>query len=460
MSAVARLNMNEIPYYSWKGKTLEQITSVLKKNTNTLNPNPKWSIYQLRKPMPLKIYRREIANIQHPSCYRNSCRIASFEQPGGSIITNINAGLVNVLDTQPPSFSNATTITSEHPGQCAYPSNCILSPEINAKKRVRSAGMIPKKYKLDNNNDKSYFTSTNEYLVSRNRTIQQNSYVYFKQGNSGVQPGTGNAKSNIYSPGGLNHCYQPMISVDNRNNFFTYRWLDNVQYKITIPDGQYNVDSLNDFFKKAMVINNHYFYDNNGVKYFLMTIDYDNVNRVVILEANPASKNLPFPASTYTPACGLNTPNTWYSSLPQGDVNVITDGSYNFTSIGVPLNNDFGKLIGFYPGDYYNGGNRSAFKATISPNFVPLHYKPSNVIFGIQGPVDSSTYTDRVRYNNITRNGYLTNSAYGTATANAMAYGVSEQPYTVKNVIGFPNTATPVFKNGNLCRNEKFIYRK
>ena len=69
-----------------------------------------------------------------------------------------------------------TTITSEHPSQCQSPSDCFLSPELNAKRRVRSAGMNSNKFKPNYNNDKVYFTSTNEYLVSRNRTIKQNMY--------------------------------------------------------------------------------------------------------------------------------------------------------------------------------------------------------------------------------------------------------------------------------------------
>jgi hypothetical protein len=456
MPALPRLNMNEIPYISWKGQTLEQITSVYTKNTNTLNVNPANSIRQLMKPMPLKIYRREIASIQNQSCSRNSSTIAAFEQPGGSIVnSNIetNTGLVNILDVKPPSFQSATTITSEHPGKCAFPSDCFLSPDLNAKRRVRSAGMNQKKFKPDYNNDKAYFTSTTEYLVARNRTIQQNMYNYLRQGNSGVQPGTGNAKSNIYSPGGLSHCYQPLINSENNNNYFEYVWVDKVSYTVNIPDGNYDTESLNQLFKKVMTLNGHYFTNNTlGNKVFLLTIDYDNFNNVVILEANPATRYSPFPLSSYTPASF-----DWYTDLP---VNPPNQEQYGYTSITISQNNNFGLVVGFIPGDYYNGGNRSFFHPTISPNYVPLYYKPSNVIFGTQGPVDSSTYIHRVKLNTVTKNGYLTKSAYGSATANAMAYGVSEQPYTIKDKIGFQLTSTPIIKpDGTICRDRKFIYR-
>ena len=141
--------------------------------------------------------------------------------------------------------------------------------------------MIPKKFNINYNNDK-YYTSTNEYLVSRNRTIKQNDYAYIRQGNSGVQPDTGNAKSNIYSPAGLSHCYQPMISAENDNNTFSYVWLDSTVNHVTVPDGQYDTEALNAYFKTVMVRNNHYFTNNmTGANVFLLTIDYDNVNQVV-----------------------------------------------------------------------------------------------------------------------------------------------------------------------------------
>jgi hypothetical protein len=49
---------------------------------------------------------------------------------------------------------------------------------------------------------------------------------------------------------------------------------------------------------------------------------------------------------------------------------------------------------------------------------------------------------------------------YGSATANALAYGVSEHAYTVKDKIGFKKTAVPIIDStGNICPNPNFIYR-
>jgi len=500
----ATLNMNAIPYFSWKGQTLQQITSVYKKNKKTLNSIPGKQTElretpsnstltvgscivagELMRAMPLPIYRREIASIKNPSCSRNSSTIASFEQPGGSIVNSkikTNTGLVNVLDNKPPSIANATTLTSEHPGKCA--SSCILSPEVNARRRVRSAGMNRPQFKPENNNDRTYFTSTPEYLVSRNRTIKQNSYVYFKQGTSGVQPNTGNAKSNIYqsgntyTPAGTSHCRQLIIDASHNNNYFSYNWIDGEMYDVFIPDGNnYNVDTLTNVFQKVMVNNGHYLMDTtkSNAKVFLLSIEYDTVNGIVILQAPPAV-NFSNIDSNNDPTTGIVLYNVfdYNTGFPTGLYDFATNGKWfpsndgiNKTGLAINigfysdgnLRNNFGSVVGFVPNSYI-GRNVSTFYPQIAPNYVPLYYKPSNIIFGIQGPVDSSTYTDRVKLNEVTRNGYLTKSGFGTATANAMAYGVSEQPYTLKDKLGFKLTATPIIKaDGRVCSDTKFIYR-
>jgi hypothetical protein len=476
MSALARLNMNEIHYFSWKGQTLEQITSVYKKNKKTLNQNRG----ELMRAMPLSIYRKEIASIQNPGCSRRSSTIASFEQPGGSIVNSkikTKTGLVNVLDNNPPSIVNATTITSEHPGKCA--SSCILSPEVNARRRVRSAGMNRPKFKPENNGDRTYFTSTPEYMISRNRTIKQNSYVYFKQGTSGVQPNTGNAKSNIYqsgntyTPAGTSHCRQLIIDAEHKNNYFSYKWIDGI-YNVKIPDGNnYNIESLTNVFQTVMVANQHYLMDitKSNAKVFLLSIEYDTVNGVVILQApeliNFSGDDNSTGAEIYN-VTGINAtyivpPDSTWCPLDTNDYSnkfFINLGFYVGPNQSTPsLTNNFASVLGFISGSY-NGRKISSFYPQIAPNYVTLYYKPNNIIFGIQGSVDSSTYIHRVKLNEVSRNGYLTKSAFGTATANAMAYGVSEQPYTMKDKLGFHLTATPIMKSdGTICCDRKFIYR-
>jgi len=80
--------------------------------------------------------------------------------------------------------------------------------------------------------------------------------------------------------------------------------------------------------------------------------------------------------------------------------------------------------------------------------FVPIYYKPNNSKFAQQGGVSGSTHLVRLKYDTITDAGAKMQAAYGVQTANALAYGVPENGYTIKDKIGYPNTCTPVFRSG------------
>jgi len=82
---------------------------------------------------------------------------------------------------------------------------------------------------------------------------------------------------------------------------------------------------------------------------------------------------------------------------------------------------------------------------TSETNYVPIYYKPNNSKFAQQGAVESSARLVRLKYDTITDVGAKMKAAYGIETANALAYGVTENGYTIKDKIGYPNTCTPVF---------------
>jgi len=435
----ALLNMNQIRYKSWKGKTLEQVVSSIQKNEGTQS---NLQIHQLMRAQPLKLYRREIASNPSNSCnVRTSTKIENINMPGSTIVseTYTGNGLVGSLHL------DESTNSAENPPACK--SECIFSPEANARRRVRSSGMIPKKHNINKNNDQ-YCTSTNQYLVSRNRTIKQNEYNYIRKGNSGVEPGTGLSKSNIYSPAGLSHCYQPEVSAINNNNHFQYLWVDGATYDVFIPDGKYDVDALNQVFRNQMTTNEHYFIDSSGKKVFLLNISYNNLTEQVILYATPDILQSTYPSPSYT----VPLATSWLTSIPYN-----APGSNTFIII---LDNQFSKLLGTLPGQYGSGSTYSQMRPDITQNYVALYYKPSNPAFGTQGAVDSSTRIHRRKYNTINDVAHSMGAAYGTGTANAMAYGVSETPYSLKQQTGFEDTAAPVIKpDGSLCVKKKFIYR-
>jgi hypothetical protein len=88
----ARLGFNEIPYISWKGKTFSQITADVRKNVVIPKPgqtNANLSNRAIMRPLPLKLYRKEIASVELSTCNRRvSSRVFSFETPGSTIVNS------------------------------------------------------------------------------------------------------------------------------------------------------------------------------------------------------------------------------------------------------------------------------------------------------------------------------------------------------------------------------------
>jgi len=279
------ININDTSIIRWKGKTFTQITSIIQQNNKSSGVN-------LFSANPLKLYRREIgSNYDNSRCNsRISNSINEFDRPGGSVVyinppKNQN-GLVNTLDI------NLIKNISDIPGNC---SSCVsttsttgkhgFSAAQNALKRVRSSGMIKRQFDISTNKP-SYYTNTNQYLTSRNKTQDQNKFNFLTKGDFTTTPGTAPASMNSYAANGTPNC------ADHRR----------------------------------------------------------------------------------------------------------------------PI----------------------------------VYYKPSNSEFAQQGGVTSSSHITRIKYNSITRSSNIYRQALGLSVANALAYGVSESGYTIKDIIGYPNKKTPV----------------
>lgn len=299
----ARLNLNTIPLISWKGKTFTQISANLQKNDSMTADVNRTNLFRA---LPMKIYRKEIGALVKTTdnlvCNsRASQSVQNFEIPGGTVTTdttkysNVN-GLVNTLDipylsdnrTDHPCSSCDVSMQTSDTNTSLYIRN--LSQQDNARRRVRSAGMIRRKFDTTKNND-TYYTSTNQYLNSRNRTHSQNQYHNIRQGSGTAKPGSSYTTENKYASNTVSHC------------------------------------------------------------------------------------------ST-------------------------TD---------------------------------------LSTNYVPVYYKPNNSKFAEQGAVTSSNRLVRLKYDTITKAGLTFRSALGTSVENALAYGVPENGYTIKDKIGYPLNKTPTF---------------
>lgn len=269
----------------WKGKTFQQLCSGIKFNTNVYSKQIAIPPLLLRKALPLKLYRREIASAV-TKCNPRTSLLYQFDNPGSTIITQYSTatGLSTTLDI------NYDKNSCQHPiGRNSSTTTCsaALSIQNNALRRVRSSGMIRRKFNKNSNND-TYCTDTRQYLMSRNMSFQQNQYFHIQTGNALAKPGTNAAMNNIYTANSLNHC---------KNSTTTY---------------------------------------------------------------------------------------------------------------------------------------------------VPIYYKPNNSKFGQQGAVSSSSLIARKRYNTITTAGDTFRTAYGSQTADAVAYGVPENGYTLKDRVGFRKIQTPI----------------
>jgi len=445
----ARLNFNEIPYIPWKGKSFTQITSSIQKNGVSSNTISKSNLFH---PLPLKIYRKEIAT-NTTTCTSRNVSIDELNMPGGSLVNSKEVGNFGEVSTINKILPNNTSDYPNLSANCNKDSAVILSPADNAKRRVRSSGRIKRQFDISKNND-SYYTSTNQYLVSRNRTFTQNQYNYIRQGDSKAVPGTPLSSSNVYSPQGISHCQKYQMGACS----FSYNWIDGKTYVVSIPGGYYAVEDINDIFKQAMITNYHYVIvtPNNSTTFvgtqlvsleayiglkniaFFMNIGFNsNTNTVElqVMEADSARFNISIITLPTFPSVDLD----WSSSFN------LTPKSPTF----VINNSIFSVATGFSLGSYGGGTTDQTFTSSFAPGiqslYVKLYYKPNNPQFGQQGAVSSSSLTLRTKYDSIQNSSSLYRKAFGASVTNALAYGVSEAGYTNKDKMGYPNKKTPKF---------------
>ena len=192
------VELQPIAYFKWKGKTFNQITSALKKNTFTLNQGDARNIF---RPPPVKLYRKEIASTPITTGNpRVSTTIDDFNMPAGYSITNasnINTANCNTLDI------NSTTNKYDLGGAIQLSTNpaVCFSQADNARRRIRSGGMI-KKYNIENRKQ-NYYTSSTQYLYDRNVTFDQNQFNYTLIDPSCNVPINKPSNSRFYKQGGV-----------------------------------------------------------------------------------------------------------------------------------------------------------------------------------------------------------------------------------------------------------------
>jgi len=450
--------MSERRNISWKGQTFNQIVAGLKRNSNSTVPK---NIFAAQ---PTRHYRKEIANVG--ACSRTSIKLDDFTSPGGTIVnTSSNTNNVEVAEF------GLTVNKTERPTTTCDKVAC--NKAADARRRVRSSGNVKRAFIQSKNNDK-YYTSTNEYLVSRNLTVAQNQYSYVRFGDATVEPGSGKSLKNIYSPAGINHCAKVSIRGFSVSPLFTYQWIDGSNHDVTIPDGDYDLGEFVTQFQNVMITKGHYFTNKvSGQKEFAMNFAYDVRTDRIQIQCKAINKNV------YSTAKYVSSPL------------VLSLTSYVVVPVIHVLANVFQQIIGtnagYYPADaeittvVYPGGDGEFylqpdlgagsqtpennifnqvpfntatnlgidknFDGTMSPKigtpYVPLYYKPSNSKFATQGSVDASSRLARLKYDTITSSASTFTTAYGRHTANALAYGVPGPGATFKERIGYSASCIP-----------------
>jgi hypothetical protein len=249
-----RLNYKEVPYIPWKGKTFSQITSSIKKN----NPSDVvMSGKQLFMPPPLKMYRREIGTRgQPPVNGRNSSKIDILDRPSGYLVVDKEQvcdcdGIQNTLDI------TLTNNKTERPGTCSgLTTNVCLDTATNARRRVRSAGMI-RQVVNKNSIPEPYCTTSQQYLATRGRTFDQNQFNYLRKGNAAVKPGAPGSENNVYvaNQEGINYCPDPsnnFVAVQYKPNNFKFAQEGGVSSSARTLRLNYNTITTNGgLFRKA-----------------------------------------------------------------------------------------------------------------------------------------------------------------------------------------------------------------
>ena len=413
---------------NWKGTTFQRISAGIKFN------NP--SAANLFRAGPLKIYRKEIASSTLQFCRpRTSTRIDDFNMPGGTVTTSIhnNTGLANIDDFNSPNNS------CEHPSSNDICSS-LLSPEINALRRVRSSGMIKPKFNANLNND-TYYTNSAQYLTKRNRTFDQNRYFHIRTGDDTAKPGSSDSIQNVYSANGLSDCIKYTIATATS---FAYIWVDGTTNTVIVPTGSYGIDDFNNLLHTAMAHNYHYYLKTPfNTNLFLLNFEFDMVSNKVVIQSLVTNGTIHSQVNGYSYPAAQPALIIWTTHIPSAPL--AANASIVLSS---PLTQAFGFAAGTYPLYQNNTTDQYIYGVTssqLNPTYFPIYYKPNNSQFAVQGAVSSGDFINRKKYDTITTVGASFRSAYGAPTANAVAYGSSMYGYTLKDKLGYPNKKTPTF---------------
>lgn len=169
------------------------------------------------------------------------------------------------------------------------------------------------------------------------------------------------------------------ISADLKNNTFTYNWTDSTMtfttYTITIPDGLYEVDTLNQLLQFNFIKNGHYLVDSNGLNVYYAEFIINGPRYAVQINTYLFPTALP---NGWTNPAGLTFPTNSFN--PQITLPILFNNILGFTAgfqTNQNISNAFIAPTSNYVSKLANG--TISYISTTAPNVQPN----SSVLFSI-----------------------------------------------------------------------------
>ena len=180
------------------------------------------------------------------------------------------------------------------------------------------------------------------------------------------------------------------ITAAQGNNQFSYIWVDGREITITIPDGFYQVSTLNDFLHFVMVQQGHYLLDTAGNYYYFITFVINSATYAIDVSTFPISLAT-YPTSTYT--IGTYTSGIITTSSPTTPV-AWSRPTNQITPMVRILANNFRNICGFSAGYYPQGQTGYASTPpTTALAQATITNSPASTAFSIASSVGTTITT-------------------------------------------------------------------
>ena len=180
------------------------------------------------------------------------------------------------------------------------------------------------------------------------------------------------------------------ITAAQGNNSFSYIWVDGREITITIPDGFYDINSINDFLHFVMIQQGHYLTNTAGDYFYFLTFVINSATYQININAYPISLAT-YPVATYT--IGAFSTATITTSSPATPV-PWSRPTNAITPMVRILANNFRNIVGFSAGFYPQGQTGFATTVpTVSLAQATITNSPASTTFSITSIVGTALTT-------------------------------------------------------------------